>query len=326
MELVLDDIAVGKVKKPGKYDYGDSNKIMSFSANNKPKFVEFDPLETFLKKFKNICAHNIQNGEAYHQNYLYYLQKCWGEHLGIVITPEIIWYTLLCEIAALVKENPEQYRQLFTNSTDKKEILVEGGDIILPLGKIVAELRKLVPTDIATFLPQTSTLTPHSLFAQYAAFCDICSPYYDYSMFMCGIPKIDIRGTKEDYQLITYHWDNVSELIGKSEWTEKVKLTLNRIVEELENPEFWKDIFALERCGSGGQVEVIGWFSDLYRIEPSIRFVGNYTTGISIVNYKNISTNKNYSLNSGLFYSKMEGDFLVPEFGFVVEEKHDVSA
>jgi len=40
MELVLADITIGKVKKPGKYDYGDSNKIMSFSANNKPKFVE----------------------------------------------------------------------------------------------------------------------------------------------------------------------------------------------------------------------------------------------------------------------------------------------
>lgn len=46
---------------------------------------------------------NIQ-GTVYHRNYLGYLSKCYASHYGIVVKPDYIWYTILCEMAVIVKK------------------------------------------------------------------------------------------------------------------------------------------------------------------------------------------------------------------------------
>ena len=47
----------------------------------------------------------------------------------------------------------------------------------------------------------------------------------------------------------------------------------------------------------------------------------NYTPAVSIVAYKQLDTDKDYEMHEGLFFSKKEGDILVPDFGCVVMEK-----
>lgn len=265
------------------------------------------------------------SGDLYHKNYIEYLEKCWSDHLIAVITPDIIWYTILCELALLVGENAEKYRYLFTDSKDKKEISVPTGDpVVIPLDLLIKELKNLVPTDVNLFLPTFSTSNEKSIFAGYAAFCDMVSPYYNYSMYCCGIPYIRVDGTKEDYSKLMNYWVNISGLFIESnrEWCTKVSNLLSDIIRNLDSSAFWQKMFYLERCGSGSNKEVCGWWKDFYRVQPDLRYPHNYSTHISNVSYKFLNTGENFIMKNGLLFSKLEDDgLLVPQFGQIIYQK-----
>lgn len=297
------DIKIGTVSKPDNLDF--------FIERNSGKNNEF--------------RHTDISGDVYHKNYMGYLERCWADHLVAVITPDIIWYTILCELTLLIAEQTETYRHLFTDSQEKKTITVLTGDpVIIPLDSLISELKKLVPTDVNLFLPTFSTSNERSIFAGYAAFCDMVSPYYDYSMYCCGIPRIDVRGTKEDYSQLMGSWVNIMGLFTKTDelWCRTVSNVLSDITRNLENPDFWNGMFFLEKCGSGSDKEVKGWWRDFYRKQPSVAYPDNFSTHVSNVSYKYLPTDQDYIMKSGLLFSKLEGEgVLVPEFGRIVYEK-----
>jgi len=259
--------------------------------------------------------------QHYHLNYLSYLEKCWADHLGVVITPDIVWYTLLSEVAGLVKKSPETYRHLFSKSDKKEDIIVFSGDTVeMPLDVLVSALTAKVPTDTTAFFPDFSTQTSKSLHAFRAAFCDMCSPYYNYSMYCCKIPKIDVRGTLDDWKNLVDKWNNLSKVIGVSTWTETVSGVLNSLIENYQNKEFWKGIFSIRHCGSGGQIEVLGWFTQLFNFQPSVKYVENYSNHISIVKYKQLNFDQTFEMSVGIFGSKKEDELMVPDFSLVINE------
>ena len=268
------------------------------------------------------CKDTIGNAQHYHLNYLTYLEKCWSDHLGVVVTPDIVWYTLLAELAIIIKKDPETFRQLFSKSDKKEEILVFSGDPVeMPLDILTDALKNRVPIDTENVFPEFSTRTPKSLHAFQAAFCDMCSPYYNYGMMLCNIPKINVRGTIDDWKNLSDKWKTLSKtIIGSTKWTKVVSKTLDSLVENFQNKEFWKGIFSLERCGSGHQTEVLGWFKDFFSFQPSMRYVKNYSPHISVVKYKQINFNQDFEMSVGLFGSKKEDDFMVPDFSFVINE------
>ncbi len=315
LQLQLSDVNVGIVKNPTRW------------SNPDQKYLDLNPLDVFIDSFKSPNLEyregNIPEGQAYHKNYMTYLKKCWAEHLGIVVTPDILWYTLLCEIAGITKANPEQYRSLFTTSDEKQEIVIMSGSlVVMPLSTLIEALKDYVPTDTDQFLPEFTTSTLRSKHAFRAAFCDMCSPYYNYSMMLCGFPVIDVRGTEEDYNLMTEKWRGLSKLFNNhTKWFTEVQEILDNCFLKMNDASWWREMFILEKCGSGGDVDISGWFTKLFLEQPRPRYPENFSSCVSIVDYKQLETDKNYRMQDGLFISKMEGDFLVPDFGFVVHER-----
>jgi hypothetical protein len=311
-------------------------------SNDLQKQVPIDYKENFLSRIKGAtvtrgeagreamkkckealkyCCDNIGNVSHYHLNYMNYLEKCWADHLGVVISPDIIWYTLLCEVAIMVKAQPGNFRSLFTTSDKIENIMVPSGDmVVMPLDTLSAALKERVPTDTASFFPEFSTRTPRSFHAFQAAFCDICSPYYNYMMYCCDIPMVDVRGTLDDWKNLSDKWEGLAKIIGVSDWTAKVSDVLCALVMHFNDKAFWKKIFLLERCGSGHQTEVSGWFSDFFRTQPRVRYAENFSPHVSLVKYKQLNTNKEYEMSVGLFGSALEDGFMVPDFSFVVNE------
>jgi hypothetical protein len=266
---------------------------------------------------------DISEGQAFHRNYLGYLEKCWQDHQVAVVSPDILWYGLLCELTQIVKANADQYRNLFTTSAEKEEILIETPElVVMPLEQLVVELKKAVPMNSDLFMPEFSTSTDRSKSAAIAAFCDMCSPYYNYGMFLCGIPAIDVRGTDEDWGKLYESWKTLKPVFQSFQsFFAKVEKALEGIILDANNPDFWKKMFYLEECGSGSQVEVTGWINDLFLETPQVRYVQNYSSNISVVPYKQYNTGKKYEMHQGLFFSKLVDGVLVPEFGKVVLEK-----
>lgn len=271
---------------------------------------------------KYMCDTIDMEAQHYHANYMSYLEKCWADHLGVVITPDIVWYTLLCEVAAMVKTAPNSFRSLFTKSDKKEDIIVFSDSVIvMPLDTLTAALKEKVPTDTDSFFPEFSTRTPRSFHAFQAAFCDMCSPFYNYMMYCCNIPMVDVRGTMDDWKTLEDKWRALAKIIGASAWTKKVSEVLASLVQNFSDKEFWKKIFAIKHCGSGGQIEVFGWFTDLFQVQPQVRYVENYSPHVSMVKYKQLNLGQDFEMSVGIFGSKMENEFLVPDFSYVVHEK-----
>jgi hypothetical protein len=218
MILKLSDTKVGTPSTPTEWNNRLQNRIPQ-----DPKKVFLNRLQTKhsrgnegeLTENLDYRADNLLITEQYQSNYLEYLENCWGDHLGVVITPDNIWYTLLCELAEVIKGEPEKYRYLFSETKETQEIIVFSGDpVVMPLASLIDVLKDTVPTDINLFLPKFSTTTDRSQHAYYSAFCDICSPYYNYGMLLCSIPLIDIRGDKEDWQELANKWKSLSKIIN----------------------------------------------------------------------------------------------------------------
>ncbi len=273
-------------------------------------------------------------GNIYHPNYLVYLEHCYASHWTPVFTPDILWFTLMNEIATVVRENAEPLRGLFTTSADKQLILVQTDDpYVLPLELVVDQLRRLVPTGADQFLPTFTTSTEASQLAFAAAFCDMVSPYYEYGMFMCGFPRIVIQGDIPDYVTIAERWRNLPADLVKVMGTYHAKtlFTLEQVVVMLESAtrqteaaqKFWRGMFSAERCGSGHQTEIEGWFVDLFRRGPGDgpRYASNYDPHVAKVDYKNITTDRSFTMLHGVFGSTLgEAGVAVPEFGSAVFE------
>jgi hypothetical protein len=272
------------------------------------------------KQLLNHIQDNVE-GTHHHTNYLEYLQTAWCSHYGVVMTPDIMWHTLLSELVLIVGENPEKYASLFTTTPEQKQtvIVVSGSLVEMPLHVLIEAVKPLIPTNTDVFLPDFSTTTERSRMARYASFCDMVSPYYNYMMMLCGIPYIDVRGTDEDWQKVLDCWGAISATIpGHEEYFSKTTALLKRILIERNNSAFWQDMFHMEPCGSGSQVEVEGWLSDFFRIRPRVRYVSNYSTHLAKVCYKQINTNKDYEMFHGILSSRLENDLLIPEFGHII--------
>lgn len=267
-------------------------------------------------------------GEFRHLNYMEYLQMAWANHYGVIMSPDIFWFILLNESASHIKDNSEHYRSLFTTASEgKTDILVPTADPqLIDLNLIAEELRRLVPSDVDAFLPEFSTSTPSSSLAFKAAFADAVSPYYNYMMFLCGIPKVQIQGTSEDWSKLSEGVDKLKGLLNKDEnimaYFDRVKNISESIINNLETPsvDFWKNMFSLKNCGSGSQVEVKGWIADMYIKTPRPAYINNYPTNVAKVPYTFINTGQKFELKYGLLSSNIEDGFLVPDFGFIINE------
>ncbi|MCP4528505.1 MAG: DUF4419 domain-containing protein [Aestuariibacter sp.] len=296
------------------------------------------PLTEYLAEYdaNSPVVYHTLRGTVGHDNYLGYLAEAWNNHLGFVIKPDYLWNMVASEIAIVVRDNPEHFRDLFSTSDETVEITVVGCKAHHLIYGVSAELKKLVPTDTSAFIPEFTTTSDAATFAHLATFLDTVSPYYSYSMLLCGFPSVMFRGTPDDWFLFRNKLSALSDIFkDKSavlvEYLAKVAAVVANLQDIADNLHAGKEadtaylsnIMALKRCGSGHQVEVEGWIRDFYVHQPRPAYVGNFSRHIAVVNYKDLSVSKNYRIFSGLLSSEVNGDILWPTFSFIQTEAED---
>ncbi len=265
--------------------------------------------------------------DGYHANFLEYVELCYAKHYGVIVSPNTIWYTILGELAIHVKENIEHYRHLFTTSNEKVEISIPCADPEqIDLKLLLDTCIEHIPIDSRILMPRFSTETFNSRFAHSLAFLDTVSPYYNYSMYLCGIPKIQLTGKTSDWIIMEQHIKTLSTWFDK----EEAQTYLNDLIDLIglirmdmdkeTQTDFWSQMFYLRKCGSGHTNTVEGWITTLYMKEPEVKYTVNYSTHISQIKYKNLDTGRNFKMSGGLFNSQLIKDYLKPDFGFVLHE------
>lgn len=315
MIITLND----KLKESEYYKANPKSSLISILENKK---TEYAKKGISVKQNLFYIEDNIE-GDSAHKNYIEYLLAAWDAHYGIVVSPDIIWYLFQCELTSIVATNADTYRDLFTTSKEKKNIVVQSNSLtVMPLEALMKALIKEIPSEVASFLPEFSTSNARAIFARFAAFADMVSPYYNYMMYMCGFPAIDVRGDQADWAKLHNRWKCIGKMFTKhQDYIARVDDVIGQICGSLGDADFWRNMFKLDQCGSGHQYYVSGWLTKLYLQEPDTRFPENYPSHVSTVAYKQLNTEKDYEMKSGLLSSKKEGRFLIPDFAHIIYEK-----
>lgn len=255
------------------------------------------------------------------KGFIEYICFCYQNHYAAVMSPTDIMYMVQCELATAVKQAPDQFAALFTTTPGQKQeiVTVTGSVEEIDVFAVVDALRCRVPAKVDMFLPEFSTTTSISNLASHVAFCDMVSPYYNYFTFMCGIPRIEITGTIEDWQLLSRALFDLSSLFtgDLKKYLERVWSRVVMIIEECltGNGSLFNQIVQVERCGSGSQYEVTGWILDFMNTpnEPPI-MLENLHQHISKIEYKNLETQRTFNMHMGIFYCELFSDIAKPQY------------
>jgi hypothetical protein len=133
-------------------------------------------------------------------------------------------------------------------------------------------------------------------------------------MFCCGIKAIKLLGTKEDWALLRNHFIKVATVFGVEQHLidhfENVKYILGLIVDSftVERNNFWLDIFTQKNVGSGGDLVIDGWISDLFIVKHKFKKITNFINDTATVQYTQVNTREKFvALYGGFNYRTVDG-------------------
>lgn len=252
--------------------------------------------------------------------FLGFLSHAYSNHVKIAISPYDIWILIISEISKFIVSRPEPFRGLFTNSAEKQEIVVLTDSLYeMPMNVLSAALASNINFNADILFPKLSIESEESVRMIQALFCEMASPYYSYSMLMCGLPEIKVLGTVDDWKMIKTHFDDLFELMGKccnfENYKLRVGIILDSIINSFEYSEddkvlFWKDIFSEKNIGSGSQLEIKGWITHFLIVQEKPLKLENFTNSIGYVRYKSLDTGNHYiGVHGGFDYELDEEDF-----------------
>jgi hypothetical protein len=286
---------------PEAYKKGIERLVNSFMKSLSPgKMPRYNEPPPYV-----MLQHNLLEGnpEVVDKGFLAHLSHSYAYHRPIEIAPHDLWLIVLTELANAIKNQPDRCRKLFTRSDEKVAIVIPVDDpTSIDLNYLIEQLRSLVPVDIDKFVPELSTLDHKARVTLYAAFADGVQHYYDYMTLMCGIPKIRLLGTQEDWKKLILSASFIKGFFGSVEYTEVVQYMarVEEIFEQIyesydrcDMEDFWRDIYTHKNVGSGQQLDISGWIKDLYMGNRGKR-LENFLTSVAIVPYKNLDTGKEF--------------------------------
>ena len=105
-----------------KYHRGLNSTNDWITALLKFNFHNGNEIKTLFKKFNLIETSDTSSHT--HAGLIHYFHYCWAKEYGCVLRPDMIWYTIVSNFVELVLKFPEKFRSLFTDSPEKKDIIL----------------------------------------------------------------------------------------------------------------------------------------------------------------------------------------------------------
>jgi len=195
------------------------------------------------------------------------------EHRPIALSPDVVWFTIAQGFATHVNLHAEALRHRFVKHEGKLTLVVTRSDFLLgqtnpwpeafvafstQIAEHVGKLRDLVVADF-------STTGPLERAASEVLLMDTFQAYFKYEMMCgCGIPRVTLLGTPEDWRSVRRRAQMLSEY-GLEHWTAVLLPVLDRIVataEGADDPKFWQSFFHYESGSIGAALT--GWIQVLF--------------------------------------------------------------
>lgn len=283
-----------------------------------------------------------------------------AQHRELVLTPDAIWLVLVQALAQHVSAHAEELRPRFVSHEGKIQIEVKHDGIVRgnpdsPWHEVLSlfstAIREHVgPEKHALLVGDFSTTGPVERSASEVVLMDVVKSYFDYKLITkCGIPRIHLEGTSDDWRAVRERASYLSEF-GLESWVAALLPVLDRFVDAVEgrsaDPAFWRS-YIKQNDASGGPY-ITGWinvffpyidgkrspYSDLAWAESVLHgdFDGasthSFSSGVSKVPFKWDYLDKKIDMEflAGFVgFSQGEGAAIRPEIGWAVREPRDDS-
>jgi len=199
------------------------------------------------------------------------VSRAFVDHRWLVLSPDAVWLTIAQGVAQHIRLHAEELRPKLVGRQGREALTLEmleppaNADewraVIEQLGKEV--VRGAAGADL--FECDFSTSTEVERTASRVIMLDGYSPYFSYSVqCVCGIPRITLTGTVEDWRKIRSRIDRLPEF-GLEQWARSLAPIADEFVQAASgepNLWFWQRIYN-PADAYGGEV-ITGWIARLY--------------------------------------------------------------
>ncbi|CAG8460782.1 32105_t:CDS:1 [Racocetra persica] len=196
-------------------------------------------------------------------------------HKHLRLNPDDVWLAISQGVSHHINFNPEKFRDRFVQHEGKKDICVDATDIISGFkGDWPEVVNRLVTAtdnnvekiDLKELLEcNFSTTTTTSLTASRIVLLDSVKAYFRYLVStMCGIPKVTLEGTLDDWMKIQEKVIHLRKLnLDLDFWLDRLEPVIWNLVATYRgeiDEDFWGRIVRIDKVfGSGGGTFITGW-------------------------------------------------------------------
>ncbi len=209
------------------------------------------------------------------------VHEAFANHRPLTLSPDDVWMTILHGFAIHVRENAERLRARFVDFEGRKTLTVNVSSDADWSGNLRLFERALTdalnPGLLRAITSDFSTTTPDIHVAYCIAAMDTFQRYFDLQMMcVCGIPRITLTGTVDDWIAVRDRFRVLAEY-DLQWWSKKLDPVLTQFIGTATgnvDAEFWQSIYKPKQAYGGNQIT--GWLVRLFPyLEANEIFVRN---------------------------------------------------
>ena len=200
--------------------------------------------------------------------------EAYNRHYNLRTGPEDWWYTIIQTVALAIDNNSKnnQVRKFFVQHEGKKELAVKVGAGELNVENIdyswlfdqfseKIEENINVPEYVQQMIPDfTTTTSIHRIVSQITLMSSV-QEYFEFTAYsMCGIPAIEMKGTKEDWvnlgmkvKALRQTLSPIENVIGLGrKWWDKIEEIADKLLDTFKgqpDEDWWSKIITEKRFG-----------------------------------------------------------------------------
>lgn len=239
--------------------------------NQRPASETFKFSKANIEKSSQLPDSLVTFGE---HPFLTGILTAYKEHRPFVLSPDIVWLLISQGFARHISNNAEEFRKEIVNFDKKKTLTVISSEITIGnsnsnwesvFPQFTNQISDYTGKELTNILVSDfTTTTPTTRIVSEITVMETVKAYFDYKVIMigCGIPKITIEGTVNDWEKVLEKTKYISRY--KLEWwTDELQPILKQIIETKKGKftkSFWMDMVkAHTEKKYGSPTTIDGW-------------------------------------------------------------------
>jgi hypothetical protein len=201
-----------------------------------------------------------------------------ANHYSLEINPDDIWLMILDGFRLHVKSNRDALKDRFVAPGTDTVVSVMDNSLTLEsthkewfytLSELFDSLQAKLPLETgAPLRTKFSTTSPVDANISRTMTMAVASEYYSYRVTtLCGIPKIKVNGTKEDWTLLKDSFNRLASQLDMKWWADGLNPILDEFINIYDgkiNLKHWKNIYKYYEPEGCGAPDFSGWISRFF--------------------------------------------------------------